>query len=61
VLGYHFFSAKNNKGATVLVVSRNRSLGDEVLYLIRLSDYLWLDSGRPPPSGADGYTARDST
>jgi hypothetical protein len=61
VLGYHFFSAKNSKGASVLVVSRNRSLGNEVLYLIRLSEYLWLDSGKPPPGGADGSTASDST
>lgn len=59
-LGYHFFAAKKSNGGSVLVVSRDRGMGAGVLYAIRLSEYLWLDSGRPSPYGADGSTPGNS-
>jgi hypothetical protein len=61
MLGFHFFSATSNAGASVLVVSRSRVLGSGVLSVVRLSDYLWLDSGKLLPSGDDGSAASDTT
>jgi hypothetical protein len=69
LLGFHFFSAKNDRGAQVLVIARKRVLPSGVLSVVQLSDYLWLDAPRDTrridsgeaPASDYGSTSHDST
>ncbi|OQX67450.1 MAG: hypothetical protein B6A08_15475 [Sorangiineae bacterium NIC37A_2] len=46
LMGYKFYSARNDQGALVLIISRRRVLAPGTLSIVKLSDYLWLqDSG----------------
>jgi hypothetical protein len=58
-LGFHFFSAKNDRGAQILIIARKKVLSGGLLSVIQLSDYLWLDSGEVPEQ-IHGSTGNDS-
>lgn len=47
LLGYHFFAARNDGGAQVLILTRNKLLEPSELQVVRLSDYLWLEHRTP--------------
>jgi hypothetical protein len=59
LLGFHFFSAKNDRGAQILIIARTKVLSSGLLSVIVLSDYLWLDSGEILAEH-HGSTANDS-
>ncbi len=60
LFGFHFFSAKNDRGGSVLVIARQKALPGGRATVIELSDYLWLHLG-VAPAGDDGPVRRDST
>ena len=59
LFGYHFFGARNDAGAQVLVLTKNKLLKPGDLRVIRLSDYLWLDCSEPGEV-ADELSAGDN-
>ena len=60
LFGFHFFSAKNDRTGSVLVLARAKALAPGRASVIELSDYLWLHLGTLP-AGDDGPLRRDST
>lgn len=60
LFGFHFFSAKNDRSGSVLVIARQKTLAAGRASVIELSDYLWLHLGTLP-AGDDGPVRRDST
>jgi len=60
LLGFHFFSAKNDRGGSILVVARTKALAAGRASVIEISDYLWLHLAMLP-AGDDGPLRRDST
>ncbi len=58
--GYHFFSAKNDSGGPVLLLTREKAPREGILSVVKLSDYLWLQCGIVPAGGADGSDTRHS-
>jgi hypothetical protein len=58
-LGFHFFSAKNDRGAQILIIARSKVLKSGLLSVVQLSDYLWLHSD-DAPAGDHGSTGNDS-
>lgn len=59
VLGYHFFAAKNDSGAPILIMTRERTPQEGVLSVVRLSEYLWLQCRSASPGRRDDAGAHD--
>lgn len=58
LLGFHFYSARNDSGGQVLILTHTKALAPGVLNVTKLSPYLWLE--HPDHKGARG-NARLST
>lgn len=56
--GYHFFSAKNDSGGPVLLLTRHKAPREGVLSVVKLSEYLWLQCGPVTAGGVDGPDTR---
>lgn len=54
LIGYRFFSARNDSNARILVLSRRKTLPPGTVLITMLSDYLWLDAGESRDKDREG-------
>jgi hypothetical protein len=51
LMGYHFYSARNDAGGQVLILTKSKVLPAGDLQITLLSSYLWLEHSEPETEG----------